>query len=213
MLRAVREMKKLSYFVRVMLFSSIVLNLSGLVYGLFYEGVFFDNLAHFLTWLALVALAAEVGAVVGLVGGWRGRSSRLSSTSSPCTSTTRSWTRFRTLFSAPSAGPLARGGRAPTSAASRSVGHSSDERERRPRFAVARERAFRRRRRAACPEIAVGPIIRASRRLGATTGRSSPRAPRPPGAGTTASRPGPRSSPPPGPRVGCRGSRMRSRGR
>lgn len=70
-----------------MLVASLVLNFSGLAFGLFYEGVFFDNLAHFLTWLTLVALAAElahlrgvlttisgrqalvVGAVVGLIGG------------------------------------------------------------------------------------------------------------------------------------------------
>lgn len=83
----VRGAKKLSYFVRVMLLSSIVLDFCGLAFGLFYEGVFFDNLAHFLTWLALVALAAELahlrgvlpaasgrralaaGMVIGLVGG------------------------------------------------------------------------------------------------------------------------------------------------
>jgi hypothetical protein len=83
----VRETRKLSRFVRVMLVASIALDFSGIAFGLFYEGFFFDNLAHFLTWLALVALAAEiahlrgalpivsgrralaVGAVVGLVGG------------------------------------------------------------------------------------------------------------------------------------------------
>lgn len=87
MLRAVRGTRKLSLFVRVMLVASLVLDFSGLALGLFYEGIFFDNLAHFLTWLSLVALAAElahlrgalpavsgpralaVGAVVGLVGG------------------------------------------------------------------------------------------------------------------------------------------------
>ena len=70
-----------------MLLASLVLNFSGIAFGLFYEGVFFDNLAHFLSWLALVALAAEiahlrgglpafsgrralvVGALVGFVGG------------------------------------------------------------------------------------------------------------------------------------------------
>ena len=85
--RAVRGMNKLSYFVRATLLGSIALNFSGIAFGLFYEGVFFDNLAHFLTWLSLVALAAEVahlrgalpavsgrrelavGAAVGLVGG------------------------------------------------------------------------------------------------------------------------------------------------
>ena len=87
MLRAVRGLGKLSRFVRVMLVASLVLDFSGLAFGLFYEGIFFDNLAHFLTWLALVALAAELahlrgvlpavssrralitGAAVGLVGG------------------------------------------------------------------------------------------------------------------------------------------------
>ena len=70
-----------------MLVASLVLNFCGLVFGLFYEGVFFDNLAHFLTWLTLVALATElvnlrgdlpafsgrqalvIGAAIGLVGG------------------------------------------------------------------------------------------------------------------------------------------------
>jgi len=83
----VRETRKLSRFVRVMLAASIALDFSGIAFGLFYGGFFFDSLAHFLTWLALVALAAEiahlrgalpvvsgrralaVGAVVGLVGG------------------------------------------------------------------------------------------------------------------------------------------------
>lgn len=63
-------------------------DLFGIVFGLFYEGVFYDNLAHFLTSFALVSLAAELaqhrealpplasgrraliaGAVVGFVGG------------------------------------------------------------------------------------------------------------------------------------------------
>lgn len=64
-------------------------DLSGIVFGLFYEGVFYDNLAHFLTTFALVSLAAELaqqrrgalplfvsgrraliaGAVAGFVGG------------------------------------------------------------------------------------------------------------------------------------------------
>lgn len=70
-----------------MLLASIVLDLSGLAFGLFYQGFFFDNLAHFLTWLSLVALAMElahlrgvlpvasgrgvlaVGATIGLLGG------------------------------------------------------------------------------------------------------------------------------------------------
>lgn len=87
MLRAFRKARKLSRFVRVMLVASLALDFCGLAFGLFYEGIFFDNLAHFLTWLALVALAAEIahlrgalpavsgrralamGAIVGLVGG------------------------------------------------------------------------------------------------------------------------------------------------
>lgn len=71
-----------------MLIMSIVLDFSGLAFGLFYEGFFYDNLAHFLTTFALVALAMELahlrgvlpqlvsgrralvaGAVVGLGGG------------------------------------------------------------------------------------------------------------------------------------------------
>jgi len=70
-----------------MLVASLVLDFCGIAFGLFYEGVFFDSLAHFLTWLSLVALTAEiahlrgalpavsgrralaVGAVIGLVGG------------------------------------------------------------------------------------------------------------------------------------------------
>lgn len=71
-----------------MLIMSIVLDFSGLAFGLFYEGFFYDNLAHFLTTFALVALAMErahlrgvlpqlvsgrralvAGAVVGLGGG------------------------------------------------------------------------------------------------------------------------------------------------
>lgn len=78
----------MSRLVRVTLVVSLLLDLSGMTFGLFYEGVFFDNLAHFLTSFALVALAAEiaqhrgmlppalpgrralaVGAVAGLVGG------------------------------------------------------------------------------------------------------------------------------------------------
>ena len=66
---------------------SLVLDFSGLALGLFYEGVFWDNLAHFLTFLALVSIATELaylrgeaspvsgrraivtGAVVGIIGG------------------------------------------------------------------------------------------------------------------------------------------------
>ena len=80
--------KKLSRFVRITLVASLMLDVSGLVFGLFYEGFFYDNLAHFLTTFALVALGVELahhrgmlpqlisgrralvaGAVVGLVGG------------------------------------------------------------------------------------------------------------------------------------------------
>lgn len=81
-------MKKPFRFVLVTLAVSLVFDLAGMIFGLFYEGVFYDNLAHFLTSFALVALAAELaqhrgvlpllvpggralvaGAVVGLVGG------------------------------------------------------------------------------------------------------------------------------------------------
>ena len=83
---AIRGTKKQSNFFRVTLLGSVVHNFSGIAFGLFYEGIFFDNLAHFLTRLALVALAGElahlrgalpavpgrralaVGAAVGLVG-------------------------------------------------------------------------------------------------------------------------------------------------
>jgi hypothetical protein len=80
--------KKLSRLVRVTLAASLALDVAGLAFGLFYEGFFYDNLAHFLTTFALVALAAELaqhrgilpqhisgrralvaGAIVGLVGG------------------------------------------------------------------------------------------------------------------------------------------------
>ncbi|WP_119070071.1 hypothetical protein [Rubrobacter indicoceani] len=87
MSRVVKVIGKLSLFVRVALLCSIVLNISGLAFGLFYEGFFFDNLAHFLSWFVLVSLMAElaylygalpvvshrrafvIGASVGLVGG------------------------------------------------------------------------------------------------------------------------------------------------
>ena len=80
--------KKLSRFVRVTLVASLTFDVAGLAFGLFYEGFFYDNLAHFLTTFALVALGVELaqyrgvlpqlvsgrqalmaGAVVGLVGG------------------------------------------------------------------------------------------------------------------------------------------------
>ncbi len=81
-------LRRPSRFVLAVLAVSLVFDLSGMVFGLFYEGIFYDNLAHFLTSLALVALAAELaphrgvlpllvpgsralvaGAVVGLIGG------------------------------------------------------------------------------------------------------------------------------------------------
>jgi len=80
--------KKPSRFVLVTLISCLVFDVSGLIFGLFYEGIFYDNLAHFMTSFALVALATELaqqrgvlpllvpgsralaaGMVVGLVGG------------------------------------------------------------------------------------------------------------------------------------------------
>ncbi len=80
-------MKKVSGFVLVVLLLSGALNFAGLMFGLFYEGFFFDNVAHFLTAMGLVALAAELahwhagislgsvrrallaGALLGIVGG------------------------------------------------------------------------------------------------------------------------------------------------
>lgn len=80
-------MKKLSRTVLVLLFVSGAVDFSGLAFGLFYEGFFFDNFAHFLTSMALVSLATELahwysnisfgsvwrtllaGALLGLVGG------------------------------------------------------------------------------------------------------------------------------------------------
>lgn len=86
--KGAKRPKKLSRFVIVMVGASLLFDLSGIVFGLFYEGIFYDNLAHFLTSFALVALAAElaqhrgvlpllasgrqaliVGAVVGFIGG------------------------------------------------------------------------------------------------------------------------------------------------
>ena len=86
--KAISRPKKLSRFVRVTLAASLALDVSGLAFGLFYEGVFYDNLAHFLTTFALVCLGVEfaqprgmfpwlvfgrralvAGAVVGLAGG------------------------------------------------------------------------------------------------------------------------------------------------
>ena len=83
-----RWSSKPSRFVLVTLTVSLVFDLYGMIFGLLYEGIFYDNLAHFLTSFALVALAAELaqkrgalpllvpggralaaGMVVGLVGG------------------------------------------------------------------------------------------------------------------------------------------------
>lgn len=90
-------MKKISRFVLVALLASAAIDLTGFAFGLFYEGLFYDNLAHFLTTFSLMALASElylwheatrsgiearvairhallVGASIGLVGGtvWEG---------------------------------------------------------------------------------------------------------------------------------------------
>lgn len=43
-----------------MLGASAVIDLAGFAFGLFYAGVFYDNLAHFLTSFSLVALAGEL---------------------------------------------------------------------------------------------------------------------------------------------------------
>lgn len=60
-------MKKISRFVLVMLAVSALIDLAGFVFGLFYAGIFYDNLAHFLTSFSLVALAAELYFRRGLV--------------------------------------------------------------------------------------------------------------------------------------------------
>ena len=60
-------LKNLSHFVRVTLIISIALDFSGLAFGLFYEGFFYDNLAHFLTSLVLVALAMELAHLRGVL--------------------------------------------------------------------------------------------------------------------------------------------------
>lgn len=90
-------MKKISHFVLVALLASAAIDLTGFAFGLFYAGVFYDNLAHFLTSFSLVALGSEmylsrekthneikkritvhralaVGAAIGLVSGvaWEG---------------------------------------------------------------------------------------------------------------------------------------------
>lgn len=60
-------MKKISRFVLVMLAASAIIDLAGFAFGLFYAGLFYDNLAHFLTSFSLVALAAELYFRRGLV--------------------------------------------------------------------------------------------------------------------------------------------------
>lgn len=60
-------MKRISRFVLAMLAASTIIDLAGFAFGLFYAGVFYDNLAHFLTSFSLVALAAELYFRRGLV--------------------------------------------------------------------------------------------------------------------------------------------------
>jgi hypothetical protein len=90
-------MKKISSLTLAALCASAVIDLTGFALGLFYAGVFYDNLAHFITTFSLVALVTELylrhemnqrrlrryftvrralvfGAVAGLLGGaaWEG---------------------------------------------------------------------------------------------------------------------------------------------
>lgn len=53
-------MKKISSLTLAALCASVVIDLTGFAFGLFYAGVFYDNLAHFLTTFSLIALAAEL---------------------------------------------------------------------------------------------------------------------------------------------------------
>lgn len=53
-------MKKISPLILAALLVSAVIDLTGFAFGLFYAGVFYDNLAHFLTTFSLLALAAEL---------------------------------------------------------------------------------------------------------------------------------------------------------
>ncbi len=88
LVKIVGRSKKLSRFVLGALAASLLFDLSGMTFGFFYEGIFLDNLAHFLTSFAFVALVTEiaqhrgrlpllvpsrralvVGAVVGFIGG------------------------------------------------------------------------------------------------------------------------------------------------
>jgi predicted Abi (CAAX) family protease len=61
------SMKKISRFVLVMLAASAIVDVIGFAFGLFYAGLFYDNLAHFLTTFSLVALAGELYFRRGLV--------------------------------------------------------------------------------------------------------------------------------------------------
>lgn len=59
--------EELSRFVRVALAASLALDVSGLAFGLFYEGFFYDNLAHFLTTFSLVSLGVELAQPRGML--------------------------------------------------------------------------------------------------------------------------------------------------
>lgn len=59
-----------SHFVLAALVLAGLVDLAGFAFGLFYGGIFYDNLAHLVTSFALVALAAELYAHYGArVGG------------------------------------------------------------------------------------------------------------------------------------------------
>ncbi|CAN5231525.1 hypothetical protein BH20ACT11_BH20ACT11_08070 [soil metagenome] len=55
-----RYMKKISSLTLAALCASAVIDLTGFALGLFYAGVFYDNLAHFITTFSLVALVTEL---------------------------------------------------------------------------------------------------------------------------------------------------------
>lgn len=86
--RIVGRFGNVSRFALVVSVGSLLFDLYGMAFGLFYEGIFYDNFAHFLTAFAFVAFAAEIaqhrgtlpllvpgrralvaGAVVSLAGG------------------------------------------------------------------------------------------------------------------------------------------------
>lgn len=54
------SMKGISHFTLAALGTSGVVDLLGFAFGLFYGGLFYDNMAHFLTTFSLVALAIEL---------------------------------------------------------------------------------------------------------------------------------------------------------